>query len=478
MNSFKVAILLSITTTLFACGGGASENTTLAPAEVPPSAPEPVAQETSWVFSKQKTLLTTHSGPRTASFIYDFYATDLNNDGKDEIIVGGPVWDNTVEGVGFVNRVADVEVLVSNDSGYTNDPSVMFAFGQEPQLVHLMDIIVSDFDRDGVDDYVFSGTGLDIFDTGVGDRMQYYIGSDQGQVTVANNRLNFDMPGFFHTASAGDYDGDGSKDLSMWQCCLLPNIELESPANMLINDGAGEFEYSTRLLPSELTVNHSWSTNEMLSADLNNSTCDDIVAIGTTTSHDDFIMWNYCDGPLSDTGIGYEGIAPTSYAIPKIDGYTLGTAVATIDYNQDDNLDLVIARADSYQTNNTHVQILRNNGDQTFTDVTSETIGTFNNHKWIAHIHVEDIDQDGFEDMVFTVDNPFQDEQVDSMVWRGTATGFELVDIELGNETGSLIVADVTGDDASDLVIRYIVPATFGTSNQTIEYYVLENLMR
>jgi hypothetical protein len=358
-------------------------------------------------------------------------------------------------------------------------------------MIHLTDIHISDFNSDGLQDLTFIGTGLDTRES-LGDYVYYYRNTGNGFVNVSDE-LDFTERGFFHSSAIGDFNGDGHEDLTFWQSEFEPSIEFkESAGVILMNTGAGDFVRDREMVPAEFRpyylteVLHGddvppdfirWGVSDISTADLNGTGCDDIV-IGSQGIHNpSMILFNHCEGTLSKPAASADLVPIGTFLIPSVKGYDRVLNSFVFPINDDEFVDIAILRTgdlahDDYKGN--YLQFLRNNGDETFTDVTNTMIVQSTGPATLNRAHVHDFDDDGYLDIVFTIGAGFNEQEFTDVLWRGTATGLEQVDVDIDHLNGSLIVADTDSDGDMDLLLRNV--KNVGLEEQAVEYRLLENI--
>jgi hypothetical protein len=484
MNSYKAAVLLSISATLFACGGGGSETATTATA---PVLPTPIASNLKkfWTFEVHEEPLAVHTGRDYPSFLYGVYAEDFNRDGYVDIVIGGPTWvigDNGESD--WSNRPFETEVLRGSAEGFTVDPAMLFGNDYRNEMIHLTDILASDFDGDGLTDLVFSGTGLDTIDSR-GDKVYYYRNTGALPLVDASNDLDYDLRSFFHSSSIGDFNGDGFKDLTFWQSQHGGQVELTSSTGVVLNNnGAGDFVRDRAIVPEEFAPEYfrenqggEWGISTVGAFDLNNSTCDDLVLGSLSVFNPSMILFNHCAGEFSKPALNRENVPSDTFVIPFVDRFERVLDVFEYPINDDEYTDIAILRTGDYYNDDyvgNYLQFLRNNGDQTFTDVTEDMIIQSNSTNTFDSAHVYDLDNDGYLDIVLTLGNIFDEDGESDFIWQGTASGLEQVKVDFEDVNGSLIVVDVNSDGDMDILVRRVFE--FGRVNQRIEYRLLENM--
>lgn len=230
---------------------------------------------------------------------------------------------------------------------------------------------VADFNGDGRDDVVNASGGLNNILTGVYtgepipllmsgpggvffDATSYIAGQENGTSLV---------PGFLftHSITAGDFDGDGDKDLFTGKLLLL-------------NDRTGHFSNATSQLPAVLTGN----TKLMLpsiAGDFDGDGIDDIATFGgtpgaPTATAGGYVMLSgkssaFAQRVVKELPYGYFGAAATT---------TRDAAVGDIDGDGDIDLVALSSRDSPNFLQGIALQLLVNDGKGNFTDTSSSNI--------------------------------------------------------------------------------------------------------
>jgi hypothetical protein len=475
MRHTYILALLASSVILTACGGGGSETPPPTPV-VQQAPPTPAPQATDdrkkvWTFAVGREVVATTIGGEYPSRIGDFFVADFNGDGINDILIGGGTWDNDSGADDWSGKPARYEVLRGTDAGFEQDTEMLFG-NYDPEMIMPVDFLVHDYDGNGTLDIVVAGTGLDKAH-GAGDKAELWINNGQLPLVNQSTDLNFNETLFTHSATKGDFNGDSFTDVSLWQCCVVPNVSFqESSGATLINDGNGVFEHVKEYVPAEFDPEYirarmentgSWAVIDSLAIDLNGSGCDDLVIGAVGSVHPSQILWNHCEGSLSKPVLTADEVSETT-VLPDDGEWVQILGIMEYPVNGDEHKDLLVLRS-TYEGEGMHLQLLRNNGDNTFTDVSENS--TIEPYTYIPtdQNRLFDFDGDGYLDISF----------IDA-VYRGTATGLEKVELDINQFYGAVFPIDVDNDGDVDLVHRNILDSTFGFSNQEVSYTVLENL--
>ena len=184
---------------------------------------------------------------------------DIDLDGDDDIFVGTLWWETPYlqENV----KKIPAEIYINNgDGSYTYDVSMLS--GTIPSFVHPRKAIVADFNSDLRPDIFVVDHGFDASPF-PGESPWLILSNIDG--TYSTHYLDQHL-GFYHSASAGDLDGDGDIDLFVTGFSLL----------ILLNDGNGNFIDGTNTFPEPLSGIGTLFTSEIY--DVNHDGSPDILA--------------------------------------------------------------------------------------------------------------------------------------------------------------------------------------------------------
>jgi len=208
IKSFTPVVLLTLALTACGGGGGSASNTANGSTPSPVASLDAVARTTSTSLNLVNTLA----------------VGDLNNDGLDDIVVGGWVNDGT--------HTARIYVFYQNANGTLSEkttevlPTNTYSGSQH--------IFIADFDNDGRNDIFFPA-----FDDGQGQPLanSVFFWNNSGQFI----RQDLTDQVYAHGACYKDIDRDGDIDL------------LVSGANggLYVNNGNRNFSIQTAILPND-----------------------------------------------------------------------------------------------------------------------------------------------------------------------------------------------------------------------------------
>lgn len=320
--------------------------------------------------------------------------TDLDTDFSASI---GSVITRTVDlnGDGSFDLVVSAQSLEGPQYGaiYFNDGNNSFtlADGDRPLSEHGREILVADFNGDGILDLFISDHGHDEAPF-PGYTNQLLLGTGTG-FTDVSERLG-DIEAFDHNSAIGDVDGDGDIDI------LVTNFDVGAEASyFLINDGAANFTITREILPADENESNTWGSHLV---DLNNDGLPEMV-IGRTGGESGAtrVYWNEGGSFSADNRIDLPN--DTSYV-----GVTAGDDdysvidIADFDIDGDGYQDLLIVSYDAQFQGYRGLQLLMNDGNGGFVDETIERLGEGVQGKGPSGTFVDffDVNNDGYTDIV------------------------------------------------------------------------------
>ena len=257
---------------------------------------------------------------------------DFNNDGWDDITIATDLYDELR--------------LFRNVNGTFVEQNYSLQFlNYETKSVTWVD-----FDNDGDNDlFVTSETTNNKLLENQGD-MTFIDITDTTGLSLANL--------YTYGASWGDYNNDGFLDV------FLSNRTFIIPNKLYKNNGDGTFQNVTLFAGIDQTPLYSFCSAFL---DINNDGLQDIYVSNDKVNMPNKMYKNNGDGTFTDISVS----SGTDISIDAM-------SVTVDDYNNDGYVDIYVTNT---QGGN---QLLRNNGDETFTDVAGATLTTFNSIGWGA----------------------------------------------------------------------------------------------
>ena len=302
---------------------------------------------------------------------------DFNKDGLLDLFVPNHEAPSVTEG-----GVLPYIYINNGDGTFTDVIATSGITTQPPDTAAWQGISIGDYDGDGnLDIYIseppFQGGSnaptRDLLFKGNGNATWTYVSNTAGILTGRD----YGECSFFV-----DYDNDGLIDIFVKN---IPNVVGETAANVLYhNNGDGTFT-SVPGAGGLADAEHGITDGSIVSfADYDNDGYMDVVMGGNGSS--DALYHNNGDGTFTEvtTAAGFTPRANTQ-------GFAWG------DYNNDGLLDLYISRGKASGKGVLNNTLYRNNGNGTFTDVTSQARVDDGTNTWAAVWG--DYDNDGFLDL-------------------------------------------------------------------------------
>lgn len=190
---------------------------------------------------------------------------DINGDGYDDIVYGGPKWKYN----DWINEVTPLHVYLNNRNNIFTESSSSVFSGAIPQFAHTREMVQGDFYNNGRDSIVIANTGYD-----------KYPFPGEGNAILRNNGNGFltvdygdgsthNYAGFTHSVDAGDIDADGDLDVIYTDVTgddSLPSEEVR----ILINDGEGNFNRKTFSINGSINgFINGWTATKLVDLDNN-----------------------------------------------------------------------------------------------------------------------------------------------------------------------------------------------------------------
>jgi hypothetical protein len=335
---------------------------------------------------------------------------DFNGDGFQDLVVD---WTAQPHQASRDTEVGPA-ILLNDGNGNLGVPNANVV-GQITNVYMRYRPTVADFNSDGVDDIVFSGSSLrgwnaDGSENFLDAPINLLLSQPGGLIADATANIEgqerpLQVPEAYyggHEISAGDIDGDG-------------DIDLYSGRTLLLNDGTGRFENAHEILPAAAT-SYDWILISSAMADFDGDGRDELL-IG------------YAEGPtyiLSAEGDTEDFVWTVTKLPAGIYGdVTSPNSVVTADINHDGHLDIIFGqtRAEPFYQGRS-VQVLINDGSGGFSDQTASRID--NSHRADTYfgegeIQIVDVDRDGDLDIYDSSDPNGRYLPVDGMSTPGTS---------------------------------------------------------
>lgn len=329
---------------------------------------------------------------------------DFNNDGHTDVLLAGGIW-KSYEYTPLKLYYGDGTAVNSHScecGGLCDDYSCMgfnavsnFLPASAEGMHNPRKIITGDYNNDGK---------LDAFIIAHGYDDNPFPG--EPQVLLINNGKGFDykklddLSGFYHGGSSADFDNDGDLDIF-----IVGSPSGDRNSVFLINDGSGNFVYSTDYFDNERYWRHgSYYTAEFI--DIDQDGYMDII-MGGHFGNDHNIEIGDNAPPIIFWGNSYgKYFQNLSTELPTIENYKIAVDFDSEDIDGDGDRDIIVNRVSDgdgiYGFYNRHIiQILENRGNRSFIDKSSERISNNSGSGWHEWIHLQDLDQDGDIDVYY-----------------------------------------------------------------------------
>jgi len=354
---------------------------------------------TSEVYSQQATRSDYQAGPvQFGRFLIPtdlpksvfVYYEDVNKDTFTDLVITGftPI-DQPQQGP------RPGTILLNN-----GDNTFKAATGDRPQSEWVREVLVADFNGDGISDLFMADHGWDTMPF-PGFQNQLMLGTGTGfqDATHLLPALN----DFSHNAAVGDVNGDGLTDILVVN---NPLGDANKVSYFLINRGAAGFELNRSVMPASLTSVNTLSSWAVELADLDKDGHIDML-VGRVENQGMLpsrVYWNPGDGDFSRAQVTY---------LPDMSRFVPGGLYAVIeaqafDMNADGLRDIQFTAYNS-SFRGLGTQFLYNTGNRQFVDRTDVCIGGLTQDPDSARdtpyfLRLLDINGDGFRDLVM-VDN-------------------------------------------------------------------------
>ena len=311
---------------------------------------------------------------------HDLTILDYNNDGNLDLVYSNSDYKSSFSGV--ANRRFFNFFLGDSNGNLTLDVSNHEKF---VGTIHARKSIIGDWNGDGFMDMFFASSGID-GQTGVqytpNDYPILFINDKNGSFIEyrLNNEFNM-FPGYWHSVTSSDIDGDGISEIVLIQ--PASNRDNESKIIQFNNN-----KLSIRDL--QLSLNDVIDKFTSESVDLNGDGIDELILGGSDTNPR--ILENHPSGSFVYNYQSKETIyLPTHQQDLLID-------MVFYDLDNDGDLDIIASRTRNYS--NGYIQIIRNDITE-FVDVTSEYMPTNFTHtpgqtmSWIEWLYIGDFNGNG-----------------------------------------------------------------------------------
>ena len=432
--------------------------------------------------------------------------TDLNGDGRDDVLVGAQQEHNVVAPEERFMQTTLRIFVGEQDGSFTYAPELV-----EGTIDARVPIVVADdFNGDGQADLAVFDYGGYLFAQrrGYGNPPQLFLSSADGGLRPSDAladavrrehalrpQPHYSGPADLHlkSATSGDIDGDG--DVDLWVDSIGgQNVS----SHFMVNNGDGTFTVDEDRAPPALRYNwpEGWYHLEGHLVDLDNDGDLDL-ALGQNRKINQSTM-NQFSLVLANDGAGYY---PARIELPHPafnEGYTVVTGRTHFDVNGDGFQDLLLAHLRNEESlpnipaTGRYIQLLVNRGGVSFDDETvawmgdqSATTPERNPDGNPLHnaggLGMHDIDRDGCADLVMLRSAHVRTES--PLVYRNDGSGrfHAMSPVPFAGSTpyfgAHAVPADVNGDEAIDFVVPYREDGPDGSLGTADDFTMLVTLL-
>lgn len=280
-----------------------------------------------------------------------------------------------------------VDILLNDGKGrFSRATDELFPDGQ-PTVQHPTSIQFADFNNDGKTDAFIADLGMDK-SPWPGNENTFLLSQPDGTYRDAADHIP-SQADETHSAAVGDIDRDGDEDL------YVGNLGGGGVAPyVLLNDGEGHFSKDPTALPEDVSnLDRNWNTASLL-ADINNDAYPDLILGQGDAGKFSHVYLNDQNG----------GFNSSSFELPvsALGENESALDISPFDFNNDGWTDLLMI----YTTNDytaKYMQILINQGGQSFEDQTAQRISQTTNGNWIRFARSADFNHDGAMDFMVGV---------------------------------------------------------------------------
>ena len=308
-------------------------------------------------------------GRGSRAFVFAAGYADFDKDGDIDVLMSPG---------GFSTSRTPMQ-FYRNRSGIFQRDDTIFS-GAIPGMVFPRKMLVGDYNNDGWPDAFVIGHGYDQ-PPFPGEHPILLLSDGQGRLVSTPYT---EVSSFQHGGASADIDHDGDLDIFV--------MGRKGTSYFLMNDGTGTFTYDFTRVPSG---GQDRFTAEMV--DVDGDGAFDLVTSGH--DHQDFpafIAWGEIDGTFS---------SDRQTPLPGVRCYGVAIDIEAEDLDGDGDRDLIVNRTSGgcgtfYE--GFYIQILRNDGQRTFTDATDQMIvqGSSPTARWLDWLTLSDVNGDGSPDLI------------------------------------------------------------------------------
>lgn len=326
-----------------------------------------------------------------------------------------------------------VEIWLNNGDQSFRKATGEVIEGPLPHTLQAMEVFVRDFNEDGRPDVMVSDSGIEypLVEQDSGAPITLLLSQPNGKLVDATANIVPNPKAFNHGEGVGDFNGDGHLDVAINRFSLLlknqQGIPQKEGVALLLGDGHGNFAEFTAGLPHEIRYMYF---ADRVSTDYQVSGCTTLAKLDTD-NRDDLVTGSYAydRNPGKTRTIRFFKSMPDDTAV-ELDRVDIPAEIANIGLGADtiaqdpnglglgcpqliagdingDGLDDVVAAWEGLSK--TYFQVIRNDGNFQFTDITQAAVGYFSSTFWTdgnsktyaSRIRLIDLNGDGVLDLAF-----------------------------------------------------------------------------
>jgi hypothetical protein len=314
---------------------------------------------------------------QTPAGLWGARAADFNDDNWPDVML----WRGQFQtGDSF-----EIDFLLNDGIGKLRLGTTEILTGPISSVVEGREVLIEDFNGDGRPDLFFADQGMDS-EPWPGSQNILVLSAHDGKMKDATSNLP-QQSDQTHSVAAADIENDGDIDL------FIGNLGGGGVSpQMLINDGSGKFNIDNDVLPREhVDLMRNWYTSSLF-ADINNDGYADLILGQAETNKESHVLINDGTGNF----LNAKASLPQSFFAPN----QTVLDIQAEDINGDDFVDLILSETRSSYVGR-YIQVLINNGDETFTDETQIRLPQSDNKKpWIIWINLVDLNLDNYIDII------------------------------------------------------------------------------
>lgn len=377
----------------------------------------------------------------TSPFTYEPFVTsaDFNGDGLEDVVITKMTFQTF--------ETYELDILLNDGNGSLVLATSSVFSGTVPAVQHPTQVVIADFNGDGVSDIFVADHGYDAHPY-PGYQNTLVLTAPGGKLVDATSNLP-QQNDFTHSACAADIDGDGDIDLYVGNIWGQNDIDPQ----ILINDGNGMFSVGENRLPPLVDLNQNgYTTCEFV--DVNNDGSPDLV-LGD--AGDDIANEHSTPDSeiLLNNGAGVFALLPNAMPPKSFASSDIAHDIQPVDLNGDAYVDLFVVY--ERQPNlGSYIQALVNNQDGTFRDETLSRLESLDRQVWIRSLELRDLDRDGDLDLLA---RPWDDQNPDPVLFLNDGSGHfsqESLDFRLTYLYYTFL--DIDGDGGHDIVFATFAP--------------------